>query len=192
MHRRLQIIAELADGQLVQLEDAARNDKCHEFGHLSARLTRRLRDSLPELQQRCQILQQHCFFLQPVIRDLWSAHVLFAGDHVSGLIDLHASGTDNITTDLARLMRSWFGNDDERVSTLIGMFQALRTLSPAELTLLSILDECNVLLSPVTWMKRRYLSDAISDSPPENVMQRFSALVDLAVSFRRLQCPISG
>ena len=192
LQRRLEIIAQLADGQLTQLENAAQKDKCSDFGQLSVRLSCRLRSCLPELQQRCQDLRRHCFLLQPVIRDLWSAHILFLDDQVSGLIDLHASGTDHVTTDLARLIRSWLGSDHERILELIGVFETFRTLSSTELSLLSVLDECNVVLSPVTWMKRRYLPDVDAEAPPDNVMHRFSALVDLALRFRRLRFPISG
>lgn len=45
--------------------------------------------------------------LQPVLRDVWQAHLLFEGDSVSGLIDFHAAGLDTPATDLARLLGSW-------------------------------------------------------------------------------------
>lgn len=48
--------------------------------------------------------------LQPVIRDVWSDHVLFDRDHparVNAIVDFHAAGTDTPATDLARLLGSW-------------------------------------------------------------------------------------
>ena len=45
--------------------------------------------------------------LQPVLRDVWHAHVLFAGERISAVIDLHAAGIDAPATDLARLLGSW-------------------------------------------------------------------------------------
>ncbi len=49
--------------------------------------------------------------LQPVLRDSWWAHLLFApatGDRrVTGLIDLDAAGIDSPAIDLARLLGSW-------------------------------------------------------------------------------------
>lgn len=46
--------------------------------------------------------------VQPVIRDLWSEHVLFdVAGAVRGIIDFHAAGRDTPATDLARLLGSW-------------------------------------------------------------------------------------
>ena len=48
--------------------------------------------------------------LQPVIRDVWSDHVLFDVRHptrVAGIVDYHAAGTDTPATDVARLLGSW-------------------------------------------------------------------------------------
>jgi len=47
---------------------------------------------------------------QTVLRDIWSAHVLFptAGQpRVAGIVDLHAAGADTPATDLGRLLGSW-------------------------------------------------------------------------------------
>jgi len=44
--------------------------------------------------------------LQWVLRDIWQAHVLFHGDNLSAVIDLHSSGIDSPATDLARLLGS--------------------------------------------------------------------------------------
>jgi Ser/Thr protein kinase RdoA (MazF antagonist) len=47
---------------------------------------------------------------QAVLRDIWSAHVLFAaGRHprVTGLLDYHAAGIESPAADIARLLGSW-------------------------------------------------------------------------------------
>jgi len=54
--------------------------------------------------------EPHACLVQPVLRDVWHEHVLFAGRHdprVCGFIDAHAAGVDNPVTDLARLLGSW-------------------------------------------------------------------------------------
>ena len=48
--------------------------------------------------------------LQPVIRDIWSDHVLFDAEprsRVAGIVDFHAAAIDTPATDLARLLGSW-------------------------------------------------------------------------------------
>lgn len=48
--------------------------------------------------------------LQPVIRDIWSDHVLFddaVPSRVRGVVDFHAAAIDAPATDLARLLGSW-------------------------------------------------------------------------------------
>jgi hypothetical protein len=54
--------------------------------------------------------ERHECLVQPVLRDVWYEHVLFAGqrdDHVTGFIDAHAAGIDAPATDIARLLGSW-------------------------------------------------------------------------------------
>lgn len=48
--------------------------------------------------------------LQPVLRDIWAEHVLFAADappRVAGFVDFHAAGIDSPAADVARLLGSW-------------------------------------------------------------------------------------
>lgn len=51
---------------------------------------------------------------QAVLRDVWSAHVLFdpfARDHVTGIVDFHAAASDTPAVDVARLLGSWMTAD---------------------------------------------------------------------------------
>jgi len=51
--------------------------------------------------------------VQPVLRDLWSDHVLFHDDgRLSGFIDFHAAARDTPWTDVARLLGSWDASPD--------------------------------------------------------------------------------
>jgi hypothetical protein len=57
---------------------------------------------------------------------------------------------------VTRLLRSWFGADTLRIRQSIELFSELRPLSEKEKTLLQAVDAATVLLSPVTWFRRRF------------------------------------
>lgn len=61
--------------------------------------------------------------LQPVLRDVWRAHVLFEGPRLTGLIDFHAAGIDSPAADLSRLLGSWEAGS-RRGSRLGGIWEA--------------------------------------------------------------------
>lgn len=66
---------------------------------------------LPVAHEQTEQWDSSLWPLQPVLRDLWSEHVLFTGDEVTGIIDYGAMRFDTIATDLGRLVGSWVGND---------------------------------------------------------------------------------
>lgn len=97
--------------------------------------------------------------LQPCIRDVWHDHVLFTRDEVTGLIDLSACRTENIATDIARLVGSLVSDDTDAWATALDAYQELRPLTPNELRLVGILDRSAVLLNGMTWLERYYLKN---------------------------------
>lgn len=95
--------------------------------------------------------------LQPCLRDVWHDHLLFTGDAVTGLIDPGACRTENVASDLARLLGSLAGDETAVWRTAVEEYGRFRPLQPAELQLLPILDRSGVLLSGMTWLDRYYL-----------------------------------
>jgi hypothetical protein len=153
--RRLRLVEELRSGELDELRRKILSDPDSEYREYGRALTELLRERLEGIGDRLRDVEGLLFPLQPVIRDLRAPHLLFSGNDVSGLIDLTACGTDHVTVDLSRLVRSWFGTDHDRVSDFLSRFAQFRRLSLSELQLLSVLDESSVALSPVTWIRRR-------------------------------------
>lgn len=112
--------------------------------------------------------------LQPVLRDVWSDHVLFAdgGERVSGIIDYHAAGIDSPATDLARLLGSWSLAGDRRELSLldawpdaIDAYERVRPLAAAERRLVPWLHAAGVLFGLDNWFRwmleeRRTFPDA--------------------------------
>ena len=138
--------------------------------------------------------------LQPVLRDVWQAHVLFVGLEVSAVIDWHAAGIDTPATDLARLLGSWerprsasVGADSLSADSLsadslsadslsvvwgeaLEAYRAIRPLSREELSLIDLLHLAGVVGGLHHWF--RWVLDENRDFPdPCAVLERVDALL---------------
>lgn len=98
--------------------------------------------------------------LQPVLRDVWSAHVLFAADapaRVAGFVDLHAAALDTPATDVARLLGSWCspGPADPVAAwpDALTAYAAARPMSDAEVRLVPFLHAAGVICSLDNWFR---------------------------------------
>lgn len=183
--RRFGIVNELQQGLLSQFEKHFCNDADLRFRQPAIQVCHALRTWLPWLQQELTAAANQTYAVQPVLRDIWRAHVLFTDQQVTGLIDLTATGTDHVTIDLSRLIRSWYGADASQLRTAFETYRTLRKLDSRELKLWQVLDASSVLLSPVTWLRRRLESKDASPSSDE-VIARLTELTDIATKFRPL------
>jgi homoserine kinase type II len=91
--------------------------------------------------------------LQPCLRDIWHAHVLFEGDRVTGLVDFGSMRPDNVATDIARLLGSMAvdNHDDWQLGLLA--YQGVRRLGENELALVEMFDRTAVLMSGLQWLE---------------------------------------
>lgn len=76
--------------------------------------------------------------------DLFQDNVFFAGEQVSGLIDFYFAATDLYAYDLAICLNAWcferdFTANSAKAEALLGAYDRLRPLSPAERTVLPVL-----------------------------------------------------
>jgi hypothetical protein len=97
----------------------------------------------------------------PSVRDLWHDHLLFTGDDLTGLIDLHAAATDSPVTDLARLLGSLFPHEPDRWREALSIYESRRPLSPTERACLPLYERTSILLSGTHWLNR-----ALQESEP--------------------------
>jgi Ser/Thr protein kinase RdoA (MazF antagonist) len=185
IQRRLTIANELSSGLLKSLKAAAERDSDPQFRALSVRICQAIAPRLPRLLTQLTQLSHQTFALQPVVRDLWRAHVLFTGNQVTGLIDFSAAASDHVCLDLSRLLRSWFRSDVQRIRSAAERFSTQRRLSPIEWALLNTLDAATVLLSPVTWLRRR-LESGDQSRCRDDVFVRLTELTEIAEQFRPL------
>jgi Ser/Thr protein kinase RdoA (MazF antagonist) len=102
--------------------------------------------------------------LQPCIRDVWHAHVLFAGSHVRGLIDFGSMQADNVATDVARLLGSMALDDPAHWREGLDAYRTVRPLEEHEVTLTKVFDRSGVLLSGLNWIDWIYRQNRVFDA----------------------------
>ena len=132
--------------------------------------------AMPATIDQLQAMQRQTFRLQPCLRDVWHDHVLFVEDTVTGLIDPGACRTEHVCTDLARLLGSLVGDDTERWRQAVATYCQFRSLDDNELHLLAVLDRSAVVLSPLSWLQRRYIMHAAFDR--NRVLPRLTGQLD--------------
>ena len=183
--RRQKITEELLKGGMEILHHQAAADPDSSFRRIAAGVFNELDARLQWLHQQLTLLADQTFTIQPVMRDVWRAHVLFTDDRVTGLIDLSAAASDHVTVDVVRLLRSWFAADNARILQAIARFESSKCFNESERRLLRALDASSVLLSPVTWIKRRTGVDEPGSCSPE-MLARFEEVASIAQAFEPL------
>jgi Ser/Thr protein kinase RdoA (MazF antagonist) len=123
--------------------------------------------------------------IQPCIRDIHREHVLFEGNHVTGLIDFGAMRPDSCAGDIARLIRSLTGDDEPLWAVGIDAFQQVLPLGDSERHLARVYDASGVLLSGMNWLEWVFV-EGRQFADRTAVMSRFEEIADrLAVLANR-------
>jgi Ser/Thr protein kinase RdoA (MazF antagonist) len=154
---RLQIAEGWLRGELDVVMNGANTQS--DFDSIAAKISQACKYALPMIQSELMQAQRLQVDLQPCLRDVWHDHVLFEGDEVSGIIDPSACRTECIATDLARLLGSLAGDDQSMWQTALMAYERERKLSADARSLIRVLDRSAVVLGPLTWLRRRYISN---------------------------------
>jgi len=102
--------------------------------------------------------------LQPCIRDVWHAHVLFDGPRVTGLRDFGHVGADSVAADVARLLGSLAREDGDSWRQGLAAYQSVRPLSETELQLVEAFDLSTVLMGGLNWIDWIYRQRRVFES----------------------------
>lgn len=147
----------LVGGRLAQLRRAIVHDQWPELASRATRLiglaeatNRRI---LPALESASQLKVA----LQPCIRDVWHAHVLFVGPEVSGFVDFGSMRPENVAGDVARLLGSLAGDNQQDWEVGLSAYQEVRQLSSDELSLVTAFDRSTVLMGGLQWLEWFFL-----------------------------------
>ncbi len=117
------------------------------------------------------------FSIQPCLRDIHDAHVLFTGDEVSGLIDPSSCRSDNVAIDLARLVGSLFGTEPRGWDVALSEYGHHRPLTLEEAALAQVFNISGLLLSALRWLERRFL-ERETFANTEGVLRRLRGILD--------------
>ena len=94
--------------------------------------------------------------LHPCWCDPWHDHVLFTGDHVTGLIDFGSVKVDHAAIDLARLLGSFVGDEYARWEVALAAYRAVRPLTEQESVLIAVLEQAGLMNALVNWLRWLY------------------------------------
>jgi Ser/Thr protein kinase RdoA (MazF antagonist) len=115
-------------------------------------------------------------WLQPAIRDIHHDHILFTGDEVTGIVDFGALRIDTPLTDIARLVGSLVGDDQDARQIALGAYSELRPLSESDRRLIGLLDETGLILGALHWLIWLY-AERRDMGPAEPIIQRLDEIL---------------
>jgi Ser/Thr protein kinase RdoA (MazF antagonist) len=88
--------------------------------------------------------------MRPCLCDIWHDHVLFTGDEVTGVVDYAAMRVDAAAADVARLLGSLVGDDED--GWRVGL-AAYEMLTDAEARLARLLDRAGTIAAASRWQR---------------------------------------
>ncbi len=120
--------------------------------------------------------------LQPCLCDIWHDHVLFEKDQVSGIIDYGNAKMDHVSVDLARLLGSLIGDDEESWELGLTAYREVRPLTVEEEAFARVLDRTGVVIAVWNWIRWWVIEKRSLDE--SRAEQRLTSLLDRMESWR--------
>jgi Ser/Thr protein kinase RdoA (MazF antagonist) len=169
---RLTRLRELQSGGIDALSDSITDGVWPDLAPLARQFLAALPKAVPRAIVQLAPLAEIALPLQPSIRDIWSDHVLFDGDTVSGLIDFGAMAVETPAGDVARLLGSLVGDDKVGWREGLAAYSAIRPLSEHELSAVPAFDTSGTLLAGCNWIRWIYI-DGREFGNRAQVLERF-------------------
>lgn len=184
--RRYKRLRGLLGGGFEQLSQAVRRG-CgwSEFDRAAGEVLMLAQHAAPAAAVELATAVTHDVQLQPCVRDIWSDHVLFQGDSVSGLVDFGAMRPESVAGDVARLLGSLAGDDPAFWAAGMVAYEAARPLTAIERNLVAAFDHSSVVMAGLTWLEWIYVRQLRFED-------RDRVLLRLDENLRRLRKLASG
>jgi Ser/Thr protein kinase RdoA (MazF antagonist) len=141
----------------------------------------------PVVRAELESVESACFRQHPCLRDIWSEHVLFTNDEVTGIIDPSAARTENVASDLSRLLGSLLPDGGEPREKALDTYSAVRPLGLHERRLVRVLDRSGILLSALHWVEQFGARGSLAQNP--HAASRYAAVLQ---RLERLAAQIGG
>lgn len=129
----------------------------------------------PRLLEQLAELMQTPSAVHFVLRDIWSDHLLFTENAVTGVIDFGAARTDEPATDLARMLGSLEPFSQEQWAAGFEEYKRLRP--EIDLGRVQVLDRASCLLSAVQWAKWMIAERKEFDVPRAKLLARWELFI---------------
>jgi homoserine kinase type II len=165
MDARLHEIDAFLAGTHMVYENAIGKHSASPAAGLAARWLSEARLHAPALRRELAGAVHRQTPLQPCVRDLRHAHLLFDGDDLTGLIDFGAMDVDSVAGDLARLIGDWFPNDRAARAEALQAYESDRPLSTTEHSLIATFERANSLLIGAHWLRMCFVEGRVFEQP---------------------------
>jgi homoserine kinase type II len=147
----------LLNGGLEQLQAAVVAGGWPELGDLGHRLIALAAQCGPATHSLLQKVSRLQVPIEPCIRDVWQANVLFVGDEVTGIVDFGAMRPESVATDVSRLLGSLALDNGADWQRGLAAYESVRQLSDDERTLVSAFDRSTVVMGGLQWLEWVYV-----------------------------------
>jgi Ser/Thr protein kinase RdoA (MazF antagonist) len=147
-----------------------------DLDRIAVRIVTIASERLALLRARIQGYVDFKSLLQPAIRDVHHDHVLFTGEEVSGIVDFGSLRIDTPLADIARLVGSLVGDDQEARTSALDAYARLRPLTVQDRQLIELLDESGLVLSGLNWLTWLYI-DHCDLGPIEPIVRRLDEIL---------------
>ncbi len=177
--RRLSRLRELAHRGTADLAQATTGSAWPDLAPMAHQFLTLLPTLLPRVIDRLAPLSNAMLPVQPCIRDIWHDHVLFTGDEVTGIIDFGAMNTDTPATDVARLLGSLVGDDEQGWQIGLAAYTKVRPLIALERQAVLAIDASSTILAGHNWLRWIYVERRRFENH-SRIVERFGALLQRA------------
>ncbi len=167
---------ELLKGWLLRKRTLSRIDTAYANQvSLVEETTRQLERRGPSLLNQLESIAAPRVTLHFVMRDIWSDHILFVDEHVSGIIDYGAGRHDEPATDVARLLASLVPTDMQRWRHGWRCYQSVN--ATVDLRRVEILDQAANLLGALQWLQWLVIEKREFETPVEILVARWQSFL---------------